>query len=235
VPRTPLFRALQRSFRLARLAVETGRPAGEMAEIVRESAGLTRRPLLGGTTAAAGLDRMPLSQWLDGAGAEPWLRKLLDVAYTTEYGLETAEQSALNFLLLLDSNPLPFRIFGENDERFHVKGGNDRIPKELARRLGDRVETGTRVEAISRRSEGSYAVSIRRGGKSETVTADHVVIAVPFTMLRGRAGSGWTRAWASRRSRSGPSASWLRHQFEADGRLLREDLARLVPLERQHA
>jgi monoamine oxidase len=349
VPRTPLFRALQRSFRLARLAVETGRPAGEMAEIVRESAGLTRRQLLGGTAAAAGLalagcrpfapppprparngdgsrvvivgagiagltagyrlhqssqskmsvrifegqdriggrmysqpdflpgqvaelggelidtshvrirqlaeelgidlddfvlddlsldldvpffdgrrrteaevvrafvpvsrrvvwdratlkgqwvsyrepndgerlDRMPLSQWLDGAGAEPWLRKLLDVAYTTEYGLETAEQSALNFLLLLDPNPLPFRIFGESDERFHVKGGNDRIPKELARRLGDRVETGTRVEAISRRSDGSYAVSIRRGGKSETVTADHVVIAVPFTMLRGEGG-----------------------------------------------
>ena len=55
MPRTPLFRTLQRSFRLARLAVETGRPAEEIAGIVRESAGLTRRQLLGGTAAAAGL------------------------------------------------------------------------------------------------------------------------------------------------------------------------------------
>jgi monoamine oxidase len=53
--RTPLFRSLQRSFRLARLAAETGRPADEVVEIGRESSGLTRRQLLGGGGAAAGL------------------------------------------------------------------------------------------------------------------------------------------------------------------------------------
>ncbi|HSG38064.1 MAG TPA: twin-arginine translocation signal domain-containing protein, partial [Thermoanaerobaculia bacterium] len=46
--RTPLFRMLQRSFRLARHSVVTGRPAEEVA-------GLTRRQLLGGAAAAAGL------------------------------------------------------------------------------------------------------------------------------------------------------------------------------------
>ena len=56
MPRTPLFRTLQRSFRLARLAAETGRPADEITGIVRERPpGLTRRQLLGGTAAAAGL------------------------------------------------------------------------------------------------------------------------------------------------------------------------------------
>ena len=134
------------------------------------------------------LDHTPLSQWLAAAGAEPWLAKLLDVAYTTEYGLEIAEQSALNFLLLIDPNPSPFRIFGESDERFHVRGGNDLIPKTLADRLGDRIETGCRVESVTRRSDGSFAVSVRRGGVSELVPADHVVIAVPFTMLRGEGG-----------------------------------------------
>lgn len=140
------------------------------------------------------LDRTPLSDWLASTDMQPWLRKLLDVAYTTEYGLETAEQSALNFLLLMDPNPLPFRIFAESDERFHVKDGNDSIPKALAERLGDRVQTGTQVEAVSKRSDGTFAVSIRRGGRSETVTADHVVIAVPFTMLRPREDGGpWIR------------------------------------------
>ena len=140
------------------------------------------------------LDRTPLSQWLAGTETEPWFRKLLDVAYTTEYGLETAEQSALNLLLLLDANPLPFRIFGGSDERFHVRSGNDSIPLALAERLGDRVQTGTQVEAVSKRSDGTFALSVRRGGASETVTADHVVITAPFTMLRPREDGGpWIR------------------------------------------
>jgi hypothetical protein len=37
VPRTPLFRVLQRSFRLARLSAETGRPAGEVVDEAREA------------------------------------------------------------------------------------------------------------------------------------------------------------------------------------------------------
>lgn len=139
------------------------------------------------------LDRTPLSEWLADVETEAWFKKLLDVAYTTEYGLEIAEQSALNLLLLIDSNPLPFRIFGESDERFHVRGGNDLIPKTLAERLGDRVETGTQVEAVSKRPDGTFSLSVRRGLGVEAVPADHVVIAVPFTMLRQREDGPWIR------------------------------------------
>jgi monoamine oxidase len=139
------------------------------------------------------LDRTPLSGWLAGTKTEPWFRKLLDVAYTTEYGLEAAEQSALNLLLLIDPNPMPFRIFGESDERFHVRGGNDLIPKALAERLGERIETGAQVEAVAKRPDGSFAVTVRKGAASEEVPADHVVIAVPFTMLRERPEGPWIR------------------------------------------
>jgi monoamine oxidase len=139
------------------------------------------------------LDRTPLSQWLAGIETEAWLQQLLDVAYTTEYGLEIAEQSALNLLLMLDPNPLPFRVFGDSDERFHVRGGNDLIPKALAERLGGRVETGAQVEAVSRRPDGSFAVSVRKGLGVEEVPADHVVIAVPFTLLRERRDGPWIR------------------------------------------
>ncbi|HEY9422976.1 MAG TPA: FAD-dependent oxidoreductase, partial [Thermoanaerobaculia bacterium] len=130
------------------------------------------------------LDRTPLSKWLDGVVMEPWMRELLEVAYTTEYGLETAEQSALNLLLLMDPNPMPFRIFGGSDERFHVRGGNDLIPLKLAERLGERVETGTRVESVAKRADGSFTVSFQKGSVSGMAVADHVVIAVPFTLLR---------------------------------------------------
>lgn len=130
------------------------------------------------------IDRMSIAQWLDEAGAEGWFRKLLDVAYTTEYGLEIDQQSAWNFLMMIDSNPEPFRVFGDSDERFHVRGGNDQIPTALAQKLGDRVQTGTRLEAISKAADGSFRCSVRRGQTSETVSAQHVLLAIPFTLLR---------------------------------------------------
>ncbi len=130
------------------------------------------------------VDRMSIAEWLDGAGAHGWFRKLLDVGYTTEYGLEIDRQSAWNLLMLIDSEPDPFRIFGSSDERFHVRGGNDRVPTELAVRLGDRVELETRVEAIGRLADGRYRIAVERAGTAAEIVADRVVVTLPFTLLR---------------------------------------------------
>jgi monoamine oxidase len=130
------------------------------------------------------IDHMSIADWLDKAGAEGWFRALLDVAYTTEYGLEIDQQSAWNFLMMIDTNPKPFRIFGESDERFHVRGGNDQIPTALAQKLGDRIQTETRLESISQAADGTYRCSVRRDQTSETLSARHVLLAIPFTMLR---------------------------------------------------
>ena len=40
------------------------------------------------------LDAMSIAEWLDRTGVSGWLRKLIDVAYTTEMGLEIDQQSA---------------------------------------------------------------------------------------------------------------------------------------------
>ena len=130
------------------------------------------------------IDRQSIAQWLDGAGATGWFRKLLDVGYTTEYGREIDEQSAWNLLMMIDTNPDPFRIFGDSDERFHIRGGNDQVPTKLAAALGDRVETGVRLAALARAADGSYRLSLDAGGTTREVTADRVVVAVPFTLLR---------------------------------------------------
>jgi len=130
------------------------------------------------------LDRMSIAQWLDSVGVSGWFRKLLDVGYTTEYGVAPDRQSALNFLLMIDPDPDPFRIFGESDERFHVRGGNDLIVRALGDRLADAIETNTVLEAIDRRADGTYACSLRRGSSSTTATSNHVLVAVPFTLLR---------------------------------------------------
>ena len=133
---------------------------------------------------ARSLDRMSITQWLDSVGVSGWFRKLLDVAYTTEYGLAPDRQSALNFLLMIDPTPDPFRIFGESDERFHVRGGNDLIVRALGDRLSNVIETNTVLEAIDRRPDGSYACSLRRGSTSTTAMSPHVLVTVPFTLLR---------------------------------------------------
>ncbi|MEP6632796.1 MAG: FAD-dependent oxidoreductase [Luteimonas sp.] len=133
---------------------------------------------------AQALDALSVAQWLDRNGVSGWLRKLIDVAYTTEMGLEIDQQSALNLLTFIGSEDKDaFKVFGESDERSHVRGGNDLIVHELARKLGDALETGSVLEAVDG-DAGGYALSFRRDRATRTVRARHVVLALPFTLLR---------------------------------------------------
>ena len=130
------------------------------------------------------LDAMSISQWFDRNGVTGWLRKLLDVAYTTEMGLEIDQQSALNFLTFVGTEDKDaFRIFGESDERFHVRGGNDLIPRTLAAKMTDAIETGHVLEAI-RGDAGGYVLVFRKGAATREVRARQVILALPFTLLR---------------------------------------------------
>lgn len=156
-----------------------GRVAADLASIGGDGDVSYRTPL-----GAERLDGLTIDAWLDAAGASGWFRTLLEVAYTTEYGLETTEQSALNLLLLISPDAEPFRVFGESDERFHVSGGNDRIVQALASRVGRSVETGTALEAVRSRADGHLELAVRRGGQASTLSAPHVVLALPFTLLR---------------------------------------------------
>ena len=97
---------------------------------------------------AEALDRESMTAWLDRNGASGWLRKLIEVAYTTEMGLECDEQSALNFLTFIDPGTESSRSSATSDERFHVRGGNDQIP-HAPRRIARRVDqTGCVLEAL---------------------------------------------------------------------------------------
>jgi monoamine oxidase len=132
----------------------------------------------------AALDRMSLAQWLDREQAGGWIRSLLEVAYETEMGRAPDSQSALNFLTLIDSNPDPFRVFGESDEHYHVRGGNDQIPNELAKRMAAHVETNSVFESLRQRANGDFELSFQRNGSTRSAVATHVVLALPLTTLR---------------------------------------------------
>ena len=133
---------------------------------------------------AQALDAMSLSEWFERNDLGGWLRKLLDVAYTTEMGLACDQQSALNLITFIGTRPDHFRIFGESDERFHVRGGNDGIPRALAAKLDDAIETWTVLEALRREAGGDYVLSVRQGAASRELRAPTVLLAIPFTMLR---------------------------------------------------
>lgn len=133
---------------------------------------------------AEALDRMTISGWFDRNGVDGWLRRLIEVAYTTEMGLECDQQSALNLLTFIGTDDGPFRIFGSSDERYHVRGGNDQVPRHLAARMGDAIETGAVLEALRANADDSFTLSFRRGHASDEVRAAQVLLAIPFTTLR---------------------------------------------------
>jgi monoamine oxidase len=132
----------------------------------------------------AALDQLSLAAWFDRAGVHGWIRSLLEVAYETEMGLAAEEQSALGLLAFIDANPDPFRVFGESDERYHVRGGNDAIPTELAKRIAGVLEMSSVLESVRQRASGDFELSLRRGSATRSVTATHLVLAQPIPTLR---------------------------------------------------
>ncbi len=132
----------------------------------------------------AQLDRLSLAEWLDARGVCGAIRSLLEVAYVGEYGLEADEQSCLNMLRMIGSDTDKLKLFGESDERFRFAGGNDSLPRELAKRLKEPISFDTRLEAIGQSSSGAYTLTVNQSGFVRELPADEVVLALPFTLLR---------------------------------------------------
>jgi monoamine oxidase len=131
------------------------------------------------------LDHMSIIDWLDesvpNGGSKSNLGRVLDIAYNIEYGAECSQQSALNLIYLLGYQGAgQFRVFGKSNEKYHVRGGNDQVPSTLASTLAAQIQTDTPLTAIKQNSTGTFTLSF--GGASATF--DHVVLALPFSLLR---------------------------------------------------
>jgi monoamine oxidase len=131
------------------------------------------------------LDRMSLADYLRRVGATGWIGQLLDVAYVVEFGLDSAEQSALNFITLIGTDVSGgFEIVGDSDERYKVRGGNQRIVDALAHRLDGQIMLGHRLTSVRPNGRGFTVSFDRRGTSAADVNADIVILALPFTLLR---------------------------------------------------
>ena len=134
------------------------------------------------------LDSMSIVDYIEETfegGMESQIGKLLDVAYNIEYGAECTEQSALNLLYLLAySGQGQFRVFGPSNEKYHVVGGNDQITDRLAAGLAGQITTGSELVAVRRNATGTFTLTFAQSSGTKTVTADKVVLALPFSILR---------------------------------------------------
>lgn len=138
------------------------------------------------------LDGTAIPDFLADADAGPLIKEILEVAFTEEYGLEATEQPILNLLYLIDAESTEdFVVFGESDERFHTHLGNDTFISKLAEAIAGPIVTNAALVAVAPDGDG-YRLTFERqaegpdgaAGSRFDVGADHVVLALPFTLLR---------------------------------------------------
>jgi len=147
------------------------------------------------TPAGQALDNLSLYQWIETrvpGGHSSRMGNLLDVAYNIEYGNVTTEQSSLNLVYLLGFQPMPgqFRIFGASDERYHMAGGNEQLPRAIAAGLAPgTVQLNTALTGIVHNLDNTYTLTLKSGSTTTTKNFDRVVMAIPFSVLRTILGS----------------------------------------------
>lgn len=132
-------------------------------------------------------DQISIAGYLDQIGLrQGWLRGALDVAYRTEYGMDVHEQSAMNLLSLLNPKLVrgKIRFFGDSDERYKIRGGNQRVADAVAGEVKEQIQLGMRLEALAATGSGFVLHFAKEGGGSQEVRADVVVLTLPFTVLR---------------------------------------------------
>jgi monoamine oxidase len=148
--------------------------------------------------AAQNLDNMSNFQWIESrvpGGHSSTMGQLIDVGYVTEFGRDSTDQSSLNIVTFLGFQPKPvtFDIFGTSDERFHITGGNQRLPIAMANLLTTRspqctINLNSRLQRIAKNADGTFTLTFNQGGSSSptfTTVADRVIMTVPFSVLRG--------------------------------------------------
>lgn len=132
-------------------------------------------------------DRMSAEELISTLGVDSWTTAFFNSAYITEYGVELSSLSSLPIIDILgysQSADSKVKLFGESDERYKIRGGNDRITQELTKRLQTQIERGQTLESIKEQSDGSFVLSFRKGNSSIQTTADYVICAIPFSILR---------------------------------------------------
>lgn len=129
----------------------------------------------------AELDAISINEYLSKKGITGWLFELITIAYTSEYGIDSSEQSSLNLIYMLNpSTKDGFKIFGESDERYKIIGGNSLLIDKLGASIQDSVKFMHQLVSVALVND-KYKLSFSNLASLEF---DYVIIAIPFSVLR---------------------------------------------------
>jgi monoamine oxidase len=134
------------------------------------------------------LDAMSVPEWLESTeiGTASRFGKLMMANAVTENGGDPDQLSALDLIELTAGNPRSsLQPIPGDDERFHVVGGNDQIVTRMIEELpAETVRHGHELVAVRANADGTVTLSFDVGATAHDVTADLVVLALPFSTLR---------------------------------------------------
>ena len=120
-------------------------------------------------------DQVSMAELLARRGASPEEIASLALDYSDSWDNGTAPDSAL--CLLRDE------AIARKGRSFRIRGGNDQLPRALARSLGDRVHYRATLQRIEQNRK-HVTVTVESGGRRNQVSADYLICAIPFTVLR---------------------------------------------------
>ena len=176
---------------------------------------------------------MSIVDWIEESvpgGMSSKLGRLLDVAYTIEYGADSSEQAALN--LSTCSATRARGNSGSSGRRTRSTTSAEattRFRRSSPRSSAGRVKLGHELVAI-KLAGGTYTLTFKTPG-TKTVAADRVVLALPFSILRSSVTSrkaGFEPLKVTRHRRAGHGL-----ELEAPPPVLDAALA-LARLQRRH-
>lgn len=122
----------------------------------------------------AALDRLSYRELFEKNGASPAALELIGRNQLWGEGFDTV--SAL--CVLRDQ-----AHYRASQGAQHLKGGNDQLPKALASKLAEKIRYGAPVVRIEHATTG-VRVTFRTAGGHHTLAADHLICAIPFSVLR---------------------------------------------------
>jgi monoamine oxidase len=134
------------------------------------------------------LDALSVPEWLASTdiGASSRFGRLMLANAVTENGGDPADMSALDLIELTAGNPRSsLSPIPGDDETFHVIGGNDQIVERVISQLAPgAMQHGFELQALRANADGTATLSFQAAGAAKEVTADIVVLALPFSTLR---------------------------------------------------
>ena len=121
-------------------------------------------------------DRVSMAELLHRRGASPEAIALLQLGYSDSWDDGTGPDSSL--CLLRDE-----AIGRSPGLSQRIAGGNDRLPRALADKLGNRIQYRTALARIEQ-DRKHVTVAVSHNGRHHQLSADYLVCAIPFSVLR---------------------------------------------------